>query len=75
LPQLNVGILPFHPEGLYKYWLRRAGDSSNDLYDKIKEDVAFRREWAEKCGFGFNLPSVVPNVPKTEKKEEARKVA
>ena len=37
------------------------------LYDKIKEDEKFRREWAEKCGFGFELPSVVPNVPKIEK--------
>ena len=36
------------------------------LYDKIKEDVEFRKEWAEKCGFGFKLPSVVPNVPKME---------
>jgi hypothetical protein len=25
----------------------------SDLYDKIKEDVAFRRKWAERCGFGF----------------------
>jgi hypothetical protein len=39
-----------------------------DLYDKIKEDLAFRKEWAEKCGFGFKLPSVVPNVPKIEEK-------
>jgi hypothetical protein len=36
----------------------------SDLYNKIKEDVEFRKEWAEKCGFGFELPSVVPNVPK-----------
>lgn len=35
-----------------------------DLYDKIKEDLAFRKEWTEKCGIGFKLPSVVPNVPK-----------
>ena len=28
----------------------------SDLYDKIKEDVAFRRKWAERCGFGFELP-------------------
>ena len=35
----------------------------DDLYDKIKEDVQFRKMWAEKCGFGFELPSVVPNVP------------
>ncbi len=37
------------------------------LCDKTKEDEKFRREWAEKCGFGFELPSVVPNVPKIEK--------
>ena len=45
------------------------------LYDKIKDDVAFRREWAEKCGFGFVLPSVVPNVPKTKENDTAEKAA
>jgi hypothetical protein len=44
----------------------RADESMSDHYDKIKEDVKFRKEWAEKCGFGFKLPSVVPNVPKME---------
>ncbi len=61
------------PEGLYKYWMGHAGKDMSDLYDKIKEDVAFRRRWAERCGFGFELPSVVPNVPKTAEKTEARK--
>jgi hypothetical protein len=28
----------------------------SDLYDKIKEEVAFRRKWAKRCGFGFELP-------------------
>jgi integrase len=63
------------PEGLQKFWMGHADESMSDLYDKIKEDVAFRREWAEKCGFGFKLSSVVPNVPKTEEKYEAQKVA
>lgn len=45
------------------------------LYDKIKEDVKFRRELAEKCGFGFELPSVVTMVPKTEEFGEAKKAA
>ena len=45
-----------------------AGESMSDLYDKIKEDVAFRKKWAEQCGFGFELPSVVPNVPKSTEK-------
>lgn len=56
------------PEGLQKFWMVHADESMSDLYDIIKEDVEFRREWAEKCGFGFKLPSVVPNVPKTEEK-------
>ena len=63
------------PEGLYKYWMGHAGKDMSDLYDKIKEDVAFRRKWAERCGFGFDLPSVVPNVPKTAEKAEAEKAA
>src|SRR6516162_5137786 len=29
----------------------------SDLYDKIRDDVAFRREWAEKLGLGFVIPS------------------
>jgi len=44
-----------------------AAESMGDLYDKIKEDVEFRREMAEKCGFGIKLPSVVPNVPNVPK--------
>ena len=63
------------PEGLYKYWMGHAGESMSDLYDKIKEDVAFRKKWAEKCGFGFELPSVVPNVPKKAAKSKAAKAA
>jgi hypothetical protein len=34
-----------------------AGKEMSDLYDKIEEDVTFRRKWAEQCGFGFELPS------------------
>ena len=63
------------PEGLRKYWMGHADESMSDLYDKIKEDVEFRRKWAEKCGFGFDLPPVVPMVPKIEKKDETKKAA
>jgi hypothetical protein len=41
----------------------------SDLYDKIKEDDAFRLEWAEKCGLGFVSPPFIPNVPKTDENE------
>lgn len=63
------------PEGLRNYWMGHAGNTMDDLYDKIKEDVEFRREWAEKSGFGFELPSVVPNVPRIIEKAEAAKAA
>jgi hypothetical protein len=55
--------------------MAHAGNSMDDLYDKIKEDVQFRKMWAEKCGFGFELPSVVPNVPKIAEKTETQKAA
>jgi hypothetical protein len=44
-----------------------AGKDMSDLYDKIKEDVAFRRKWAERCGFGFQYPQLYRNVPKKPK--------
>jgi hypothetical protein len=59
------------PEGLYKYWLGHAGKDMSDLYDKIKEDIQFRKKWAEQCGFGFELASVVPSVPKCTENVEA----
>jgi integrase len=63
------------PKGLYDYWLGHAGKDMADLYDKIKEDVPFRKMWAEKSGFGFELPSVVPNVPRIAQKTEAARAA
>jgi integrase len=51
------------PEGVLKFWMGHAGKDMSDLYDKIKRDVAFRRDVAEQCGFGFEVPSVEPNVP------------
>jgi len=61
------------PEGLRNYWMGHAGESMDDLYDKVKEDVALRKKWAEQCGFGFDLPSIVPMVPKTGAKSKVAK--
>ena len=63
------------PDGLRNYWMGHAGKDMSDLYDKIKEDVQFRREWAERSGFGFELPSVVPNVPKCTEETAMQKAA
>lgn len=43
-----------------------------DLYSKLKEDVAFRQEWAERIGLGFEL---VHNGPQNAEAAEAEKVA
>jgi hypothetical protein len=63
------------PEGLLKYWMCHTGHSMSDLYGKIKDDLAFRLTWAEKSGIGFDLGSVVPNVPKMAVKNAALKAA
>jgi len=33
------------PGGLYKYRLGHAGKDMSDFYDKIKEDIQFRKKW------------------------------
>jgi integrase len=60
------------PRGLYKFWLGHAATEMSDVYDKVRDDVGFRREWAERCGVGFDLrPLVVPMIPKIDVKDEA----
>jgi hypothetical protein len=49
-----------------------AGKDMSDLHDKIKEDVTFRRKWAEQCGFGFELPSLYRMYQKTLKKRKSK---
>jgi hypothetical protein len=61
------------PEGLRHFWMGHADADMDDLYDKIKEDFSFRREQAEKAGFGFELAPVVPIVPKKTARNEATK--
>ena len=48
----------------------RAAEDMSGLYDKVRHDVEFRKEVAEKAGLGFELPSeksvLGPNGPKIE---------
>jgi hypothetical protein len=34
----------------------------SDLYDRIQEDAAFRKEWAEKAGLGFEIPPIPKGI-------------
>jgi len=53
-----------------------APDDMSDLYDKIKEDIRFRKEVAEQCGIGFELPaSIAPNAPNCGEEVEIETVA
>jgi integrase len=46
------------PKDLERFWMGHAPEEVGDLYSKLKEDVAFRQEWAERIGLGFELVHV-----------------
>jgi integrase len=46
------------PKDLERYWMGHAPEEVGDLYSKLKDDVAFRQEWAERAGLGFELVHV-----------------
>ena len=43
------------PEDLIKFWIGHAPKTVTDEYSKVKNDVNFRREVADKVGLGFDL--------------------
>jgi hypothetical protein len=49
-----------------------APEEVGDLYSKLKEDFAFRQEWAERIGLGFEL---VHNGPQNAEELKKEKVA
>ena len=63
------------PEDLIKFWLGHADKSVTDGYSKLKEDVEFRREQAERIGVGFALPASMrpmrPRIPYPGRREVA----
>jgi integrase len=47
------------PEGLVQSWLGHAGKSQTDGYDRVREDVEYRKEVAQSVGIGFVVPTIV----------------
>ena len=41
------------PEDLLKFWIGHSGKDISDRYSKLAENVAIRKQWAEKAGLGF----------------------
>jgi integrase len=60
------------PKDLERFWMGHACEEVGDLYSKLKEDVAFRQEWTERIGLGFEL---VHNGPQNVLAMKAEKVA
>lgn len=58
------------PEDLIRFWLGHADETVTDGYSKLREEVQFRREVADKISLGFEIspqaPGVAPNVPGLE---------
>ncbi len=59
------------PPGLLQFWMGHSGEGMSDLYDKIKSNVAFRKEMAEKAGLGFELPSKIIVIGRNGRKLES----
>jgi integrase len=43
------------PKDLERFWMGHAPEEVGDLYSKLKDDIAFRQEWAKRMGLGFEL--------------------
>ena len=58
------------PESIINFWLGWGEDGMSELYDKVKADVGFRKDVANACGVGFDVPATLgstePNEPKIE---------
>ena len=58
------------PEGVLRFWLGWGSEDMSGHYDQIKNDVVFRKDVANRCGVGFDVPaalaSIEPNEPKPE---------
>jgi len=54
----NTHLRKLHcPDGLLKFWMGHAAESDmSDRYDRVRDDVDFRRDVARSLGVGFELP-------------------
>jgi hypothetical protein len=55
------------PESIVNFWLGWGSEGMSGHYDKVRFDVEFRKEVAERVGVGFDVPvTLVPIEPKIE---------
>jgi integrase len=58
------------PDGLLKFWMGHAAKDMSDRYDRVREDVQFRRDVAASMGVGFELPKTLAPKPVKPKKSK-----
>jgi len=59
------------PESVRDFWLGWGAESMSGHYDGIKSDVAYRRDVAEACGVGFDVPATLGAIEPIEPKPES----
>ncbi len=56
------------PDGLLKFWMGHSAKDMSDHYDKVRNDVQFRRDVSRAMGVGFDLPKTLTAKRMTEEK-------
>jgi len=56
------------PDGLLKFWMGHSAKDMSDHYDKVRDDVQFRRDVSRAMGVGFDLPKTLTPKRLAEKK-------
>ncbi len=56
------------PDGLLKFWLGHAAKDMSDHYDRVRDDVVFRKDAARSLGTGFKIPKTLAAKPVKSKK-------
>lgn len=56
----NTFLRKLHcPDGLLKFWMGHAAADMSDRYDRVREDIQFRRDAVRSLGVGFVLPETL----------------
>jgi integrase len=58
------------PESLINFWLGWGDEGMSGHYDKIKADLSFRKEVANACGVGFDVPATLTPIEPIEPKNK-----
>ncbi|PYT73550.1 MAG: hypothetical protein DMG39_06205 [Acidobacteria bacterium] len=59
------------PKDLERYWMGHAPEEVGDLYSKLKDNVSFRQQWAERIGLRFESTSGLIEQPPSQCKSTA----